>query len=159
MTSKPTSIPDEYRAAIPMLAVRDAASALAFYQHVFDAIEVMRLEDEQGLISHSEIRIGDAQIMVADPAPGENMTPDEIGGTPVIIHLFVPDGVTVFQRAENAGATILRPLAYSQFTASHIGKFRDPFGHVWLLQSHIEDDSPAKIEQRVTQLVEQAARG
>ncbi len=132
----PSAIPAEYRAAIPMLAVRDAAAALDFYKQVFDAVEVMRLNDDQGRIAHSEIRIGDAQVMIADSYPGENVTPDELGGTPVIIHMFVPDVDAILARAVKAGATILRPLGPG-FGGTRNGKLRDPFGHVWLIQTQM----------------------
>lgn len=151
MNNSVTPVPDEYRAAAPMLAVRDAAGALAFYQQAFGATEITRLTDADGRIAHAEIKIGDAQIMVADPAPGENVTPDALGGTPVIIHLFVPDVDALFARAIAAGAVLLRPLA-DQFTGNRSGKLRDPFGHVWLIQTRKEIVSPDEIARRAEAL-------
>ena len=152
MATRPNPIPENYRSAIPMLAVRNAASAISFYQEVFGATEVMRMVDANGHIAHAEIKIGDAQIMIADPAPGENVTPDALGGTPVIIHLFVEDVDALFSRAVQAGAKVMRPLA-NQFTGNRNGKLQDPFGHVWLIQTHQEDVGPEEMKERFARLV------
>jgi PhnB protein len=50
---------------IPMLAFQDAGTAIEFYKKAFDAVEVLRMEDN-GKITHAEIKIGTTEIMIAD---------------------------------------------------------------------------------------------
>ena len=66
-TVKP--IPDGYQAITPYLIVEGAASAIAFYQKVFGAIELMRLSGPDGKVGHAELMINDSRIMLADEAP------------------------------------------------------------------------------------------
>ena len=55
-----------------------------------------------------------------------------IGGTPVYLDLETDAVEAVFQRAIAAGATSIRqPTDPSMPIQS--AKFRDPFGHIWLL--------------------------
>ena len=59
-------------------------------------------------------------------------TPKSLGGTPVTIHLTVTDVDTKFQRAVDAGATVVGPLE-DQFWGDRYGIVADPFGHHWSL--------------------------
>jgi PhnB protein len=147
MNQRVNPIPDGYRSAIPMLAYSDAAKAIEFYRKAFGATEVNRLTDDKGKVAHCEMRIGEAQIMIADEYPGENVTPQQLGGAAVIIHLFVEDVDALFARATAEGATILRPLN-DQFTGNRNGKLRDPFGYVWLIQTRKEDISAEEMHRR-----------
>lgn len=147
-------IPEEYRFATPMLAVGDASGAIEFYKEAFGATEAARIEEPDGRISHSEVRIGDARIMVADEFPGENVIPETLGGSPVILNLFVEDVDALFSRATAVGAKVLRPLA-DQFTGNRNGKLEDPFGHVWLIQTHKEDVSDEEMRRRYEDLTKQ----
>jgi len=46
MASKTNYIPEGYRAITPYLIVRGGAKALDYYKRVFDAKELMRMEDK-----------------------------------------------------------------------------------------------------------------
>ena len=60
------------------------------------------------------------------------------GGTTVSIHLHVDDADAVLERAEKAGGTIVR-AATDQFYGERSGTVRDPFGHHWIVATHIRD--------------------
>lgn len=77
--------------------------------------------------------------------------PLAIGGTPVMLHLYVEDVDAVVQRAVDEGATILRPVE-DQFYGDRGGKLRDPFGHVWWIATHKEDVSPEELRARAERL-------
>jgi PhnB protein len=123
--------------AIPMLAVHDAEGAIAFYTEVFQAVEVNRMAASDGKIEHSELKVGNARIMVADEFPGHNRAARSLGGTPVIIYLYVGQVDDAVQRAVNAGARMLRPIQNLPH-GDRVGKIEDPFGHVWMVASRVQ---------------------
>ena len=43
---------------------------------------------------------------------------------------------------------MIYPLA-DQFYGDRGGRLRDPFGHQWMLSTHIEDVSPEEMERRM----------
>ena len=69
-----------------------------------------------GTVGHAELRIGEAVVMLADEHPQMNFrSPKTIGGTPVLIHLYVEDVDAVAQRRGRrhdghspAGRSVLR---------------------------------------------------
>jgi len=121
---------------IPMLAVHDAKNALDFYKNVFGAEEVTRIINSIGKIEHSELKIGNARIMVADEFPGNNHAAKSLGGTPVIIYLYINNVDMVIERAVSLGSTLLRPILDMPH-GDRVGKMEDPFGHVWMVASPI----------------------
>jgi PhnB protein len=141
-------IPPGYRSVTPYLVVAGAANALAWYTEVFGARERMRLSTPDGKVGHAEIEIGDSCIMLADEAPDwDAHAPASFGGSPVSIHLYVPDVDRAVARAVAAGGTLHRPVE-DKFYGDRMGTLRDPFGHTWHVSSHIEDVSPEEIERR-----------
>jgi PhnB protein len=72
------------------------------------------------------------------------MTPTSLGGTPVTIHLTVPDVDAAFQRALDAGATVVTPLD-DQFWGDRYGMVADPFGHHWSLGQPVREVSMDEI--------------
>lgn len=124
------------QSVIPMLAVHDAESALHFYKEVFQAEELTRMVTDEGKIEHAEIAVGDARMMVADEFPGHNHAAKSLGGTPVILYLYVPDVDEVVKKATQAGGISLRPIQNLPH-GDRVGKFEDPFGHIWMIASRI----------------------
>jgi PhnB protein len=126
----------------PYLCVKGAASALDFYTRAFGAVETLRLPAPEGRIGHAEIRIGGpggAPIFLADEFPEIGvLSPETLGGSPVTIHLTVPNADALFERAVAAGAMMLRPVA-DQGHGHRNGKLTDPFGHTWMLSSFSDE--------------------
>jgi PhnB protein len=146
MSAQP--IPAGYHAVTPYLAVNGAARAIEFYKTAFGATEVMRLPGPDGKIAHAEIKIGDSIIMLADEnLEWGNRSPQTLGGSPVMIALYIVDVDTVAHRAVAAGATLLVPIA-DQFYGDRSGRLADPFGHVWMIATHIEDVPPEEMQKR-----------
>jgi PhnB protein len=118
-----------------MLSVRDAAGAIAWYRGAFGAEEVLRLT-EGDKVTHCELRIGSAALMLADEFPEiEVLSPESIGGTPVMLLLEVEDVDAAFARAVAAGATIARHV---EGDSLRNGKIVDPYGHRWMLMTRSE---------------------
>ena len=155
MAVKP--IPDEYPQLSPYLCIDGAAKAIDFYVDVFGGVERMRMPGPDGSIGHAEVQVGSGVIMVADEFPDIGfLAPGSVGGTPVVLHLYVEDVDAVFQRAVKAGATPLREPE-DQFYGDRSGQFEDPFGHRWNVSSHVEDVPPDELERRSAQMAEGGA--
>jgi PhnB protein len=138
--------PEGYHTATPYLIAHDAAAALDFYKQAFGATELYRMSQPDGRVGHAEIQIGDSRIMLADEYPEiAAYSPRHYGGTPVTMNLYVEDSDAMFARAVAAGATVLRPLA-DQFYGDRSGVVQDPFGHKWVLSTHIRDVSTEEMQ-------------
>lgn len=138
MTGKAKSVPEDYHTATPYLILKDAASAIEFYKKVFGATELARLAQPDGKIGHAEIKIGDSRIMIADEHREMGiLSPQSLGGSGVIIHLYVEDVDALAEAMIAAGANVLRPVE-DQFYGDRAGKLVDPFGHVWIVATRKE---------------------
>ncbi len=141
-------IPDDYPRVTPYLFVDGADAAIGFYCSVLGARERMRMPGPDGTIFHAELELGDSMIMVGDQNPDIDVRgPRAIGGTPMMLHVYVEDADSVFERAIAAGAEALRPVE-EQFYGDRSGRFEDPFGHRWDIATHIEDVPPEEMEKR-----------
>ena len=142
-------VPEGYTTLSPYLVVDGAAQAIDFYKRVFGATERGRFDGPDGKVAHAELQIGDTVLMVADPSAETNIKPPtQLGATSVGIFLYVEDVDATVQRAVDAGATITQPVD-DMFWGDRYGKVSDPFGHEWLIATHIEDVSPEEMAERV----------
>lgn len=149
MANNVKPIPEGHEHATPYLIIRGAAKAIDFYKKAFGAVELARYEDGKGRIGHAEIKIGNSLIMLADEHPEMGYkSPDSLGGSPVMIHIYIQDVDSVFARAVAEGATIRQPLE-NKFYGDRAGALTDPFGHSWGLATHIEDVSPEEMKRRM----------
>jgi PhnB protein len=149
-------IPTGYPRVTPYLCVAGAAAAIGFYEQVLGAVERMRMDGPGGRIGHAELAIGDGLIMLADEFPDMGyIGPKSVGGTPVMINVYVDDVDAVFARALAAGATAVRPVE-DQFYGDRSGQFEDPFGHRWIVGTHVEDVPPDEMARRAAAFTESA---
>jgi PhnB protein len=124
---------------IPHLVVDDAAAALEFYKQALGAVETMRVPAKDNKrIMHAEMEVNGTTIYVRDDFPEvcsalsqyQLTTPKALGGTPVTLHLYVPDCDAAVKRAHAAGAAIsMEPQ--DTFWGARFGQIDDPFGHSW----------------------------
>lgn len=154
-TTTSTQAPDAGEVSIelePYLIVADAAAAIDFYVAVFGAVETMRLMQPDGRVGHAQLRIGSAGFMLADEFPEfDNLGPLALGGSPVSLHLVVPDVDATVAAAVEAGATLQRPVT-DEFYGSRSGTIVDPFGHRWNVQTPIEEVSAEEMQRRLDDL-------
>jgi PhnB protein len=153
MTSpaRPNPIPESYRRVTPCLTVAGAARALEFYAAVFGASERMRFPGPGGTLAHAEIEIGDSIVIVEDEDPRRGTQAPPAGGlpgSPAALFIYVEDADAVIARAVELGATLQRP-AEDQFYGDRDGYIIDPFGHGWIVASHIEDVAPDEMMRRM----------
>ena len=155
--AKVKPIPEGYHSVTPYLSVKGAADAIEFYKKAFGATEIMRMAAPGGKIGHAEIQIGDSRIMLADEYPEMGfVSPQTVGGSPVMIHLYVDDVDVTFNQAVRAGATATKPLE-DQFYGDRAGGLKDPFGHLWYVSTHKEDVTPEEMKERAAKAMSAAS--
>ncbi|GJF08473.1 hypothetical protein NGTWS0302_21390 [Mycolicibacterium cyprinidarum] len=127
---------------VPHLVVGDAAAAIDFYIRAFEAHEMARIPGPEGKLIHAALHINGSMVFLNDDFPefndGKSTTPTALGGASVTIHLHGPDVEGRFQRALDAGATVVNPLE-DQFWGDRYGVIRDPFGHQWSLAESVRE--------------------
>ena len=132
----------------PHLSVREAAKAIDFYKKAFGA-EVKGVHyTPDGKVMHAMLKIGDSHLMMADEFPGMGTpAPQTLGGSPVVLNIYVENVDSLFNQAVAAGAQVTMPLK-NQFWGDRYGQIKDPFGHSWALGQHVEDVAPEELERR-----------
>ncbi|MGB1025855.1 MAG: hypothetical protein ACPGYL_04800, partial [Rhodospirillaceae bacterium] len=81
----------------PYLVCAQSASAIDFYKAAFGAEQMVRLNHADGSVMHATLKIKGGIIMVSEENKEWGMLgPKALGGTPVTIHLEVPDADAVF---------------------------------------------------------------
>ena len=154
MTAK--TPPEGYHSVTPYLIVDDAEGAIAFYAKAFGATEKMRLP-MGGKIGHAEIVIGDSHVMLSDEWPERDaLGPKSRGGATSSLMVYVPDVDNAFERAVAAGATVTMQVE-NQFWGDRMGSLVDPYGHKWMLATHVEDVDDAEMKRRMDAFTAQAA--
>lgn len=144
-------IPQDRPRMSAYMTVRGADKALAYYRHIFQAEEILRLSAPDGSIGHAEFKIGDSIFMLSEENPSwRNVSPETLGGSPVCFYVYVADVDAVFAEAIAAGAQERMPVM-DQFWGDRTGQFTDPFGHLWHIASHKEDVDPASLPERMHQ--------
>ncbi len=155
MTTKP--IPDQYDRLIPSFIVRGAAQAIQFYQDVFGAQMQMRLDCPSGKIAHVELTIRGHVFMFGDEAPEMGMcAPPPDGPLPASSTMLYVDSVdATIEKALACGAKLIMPAA-DMFWGDRMGKFLDPFGHLWGVGTHIKEVSPEECAAAMAEWSKQA---
>lgn len=145
-------IPAGYAGVTPYLVVRDAARAIEFYKEVFGATEGLRLDAPDGTVAHAELKIGEGYVMLGEEmADASYRGPLSFGGSPVSLLVYVTDVDAVHERALKAGAESKRPVA-DQFYGDRSGAIVDPFGHQWMIATHVRDVSPEEMKQAMASM-------
>ena len=152
MKSNVKPIPDGFHAVTPYLTVRGASSAIEFYRRAFGATELFRMPGPDGKIMHAEITIGGSRVMVADECSASgSQSPQALNGTACGVFLYLEDVDSTFKQAIKAGAKETMPVQ-NMFWGDRFGRLTDPFGHKWMLATHIEDVTPQEMEKRTAAL-------
>lgn len=128
---------------IPMLAYEDPAAALDWLAHAFGFRETTRYTEPDGRITHAEMQVGDAVIMLANPtpdyeAPKRHRESCEAArrwsNNPYVIDgllVYVDDVDEHFARAKDAGAMVLSEPEDTEFGERHY-RAEDLEGHRWM---------------------------
>lgn len=133
--------PRAMQGVIPYLVMRGRAGEAAdFYTRAFGASDLgrMPMEGVPGCYLHVQVAINGGALMMTDH--GMDRPQPDLGSPMPLGHLqLVTDDARMwFDRAVEAGCTVIEPLA-RQFWGDDWGLLRDPFGITWAVLSPAED--------------------
>jgi PhnB protein len=140
-------IPEGMHTLTPHLVCAGAAQAIDFYIQAFGAVEQSRLAGPDGKLMHASLKIGDSTLMLVDEMAGCSVLgPRALKGSPVTLHLYVPNVDATVEQAAAAGARVTMPAA-DMFWGDRYAQLEDPFGHKWSVATHQRDVSQEELEQ------------
>ena len=142
--------------ATRLVFAHQAAEAIEFYGKAFGAEPIAEsFVDPDGNVVHAEIRIGDSVVFVTDEGEENGSAPSSVGGkVTAVMALNVPDVDEVWNRAIAAGCEVIYPLN-NHFYGDRGGRVRDPFGHQWMISTHIEDVDADEMQRRMQQYMDE----
>ena len=122
--SQETYSPEGYNTINPFVITKEAPKLIEFLAKVFGAVEIPEAHtvDTDGLLLHSEPRLGDSVVMVADTKPGWPFTPS-------LLRVYVEDVERTLATAEGLGATVVTKP--TDFFGEILSRFQDPWGNLW----------------------------
>lgn len=132
---------------ISALCYRDPRAALDWLSEAFGFETFMLIEDGEGNLVHSEMRFGDAAVMVGSEWSDPYKSPASIGGKVTqSVHISIKDDVDAHcARARKAGATILTEPE-DQFYGDRTYRCADPEGHIWTIAQAVRQVSREEAE-------------
>ncbi len=144
--------PDGYTTLTPFLVCHPATDAIAFYEAVFGATVVSRMDGPEGTVLHAELDLGDGRLQLSDPMDAYGLVApagsnDRVSSSTCI---YVADVDAVFAAAVDRGAAV-REKPSTFVTGDRFGSILDPFGHRWAIMTRVEDVSPQEAERRLAQ--------
>lgn len=129
MSVKP--IPDGFHTVTPYLVVPDAALLIDFLKRAFNAEEIHRSHRPDGAVAHAQVKIGDSMVMMGQAQ-------DEWKPMPCMLYLYVEDVDAWFERAVQAGGTVVRQVNDEAY-GDRAGGVQDPAGNQWWVATHRQD--------------------
>lgn len=147
------------RQVVPYLMVPDARAALEFYQRAFGAqvIYSAPMPGMPGLFA--QFKIGESYLQLTD-MPGDPKgprSPVSLGGTSVVLEMFVDDVDKSFANAVELGGTPLLPPT-DMFFGDRYSWVADPWGHVWALSTPKETLSTDEVQRRAEEFIAAMAK-
>ena len=138
------------RQVVPYLMVSDGRAALAFYEKAFGAKIVYQapMPGMPGIFA--QFKIGESYLQLTDlPAqdPKGPRSPQTLGGTSVVLEMYVDNVDNSFDRAVKAGGKPLLPPT-DMFFGDRYCWVGDPWGHVWALATTKETLTEDEVQRR-----------
>jgi uncharacterized glyoxalase superfamily protein PhnB len=126
---------------------QDPKAAIAFLENAFGFELFMLIEDGDGNLAHSEMRFGDAVVMVGNEWSADHKSPRSIGGKNTqTVHIQITTDVDAHcEQARAAGAEILMEPA-TQFYGDRTYRCRDLEGHIWTVAQTVQAVSREEAE-------------
>lgn len=121
--------PGGYNTVNSFIITEDAPGMISFLTAVFGAHEVPEAHtlDDDGLILHSELKVGDSTVMVAARKPDWPFTPS-------LLQVYVEDLDATLATAEGLGATVV--TTPTEFFGDRLSRLVDPWSNLWWIYQH-----------------------
>src|SRR4029453_3067959 len=110
---------------------------LGWVARAFGFRERMRMPGPGGAIQHAEMELADGVIMLGRPG-ADYQNPKRIGRVTGSLYVYVDEIDKHFERAREAGATILAPPEDQFYVDPRYG-VEDPVGHQWYFAERVRD--------------------
>ncbi|WP_049556308.1 VOC family protein [Nonomuraea sp. SBT364] len=122
----------------PRLIVPDPDRASAFYQVALGAERVFSApRNDDGRPSVVDLRVGGSAFRVSPAVSSWGwLSPDDLGGSAVLLEVEVDDPDAVGERMIAHGAEVVVPIENRPY-GKRSGRIRDPFGHLWILTGEL----------------------
>ncbi len=138
MSENINTIPQGYTSVTPVFVSNDTEALLRFLENAFGAKTISKFPMPDGSgIAHAVSQIGNAQIMLND-VMGSGSGENRAAATKTNTYLYVDDPDTVVEKAEAAGAKVVKPVE-DAFWGDRWGIIEDPFGNHWQIAAHQTD--------------------
>lgn len=130
--SKQPVIPEGYNTVNPFIITENSVELLKFISAVFGGEEQKEAltYDSDGLVLHSEIKLGNSMILIADRKPDWAVTPG-------FLQIYVADVEKTLEKAEKLGAKIVTKP--TEFIGVKFSRMLDSQGNLWWVYEQIED--------------------
>jgi uncharacterized glyoxalase superfamily protein PhnB len=117
---------------IPFLSYRDSKAAVRFLEEAF-GFEAKLVVENEGTVVHAQVGYGTGMVMMSDVTTGDGFltTAADVGKPTGGVYVVIDGDVDAHAaRAEQAGATIVRPPADQDYGGREY-TCRDPEGNLW----------------------------
>jgi uncharacterized glyoxalase superfamily protein PhnB len=133
---------------ISAVCYQDPKAALDWLERAFGFELSMLIEDGEGNLAHSQMRFGDAAVMIGNEWTADHKSPRSIGGKNTqTVHIQIDTDVDAHcEQARAAGAEILMEPA-TQFYGDRTYRCRDPEGHIWTVAQTVQAVTREEAEQ------------
>ena len=125
----------------PYLLYEDAAAAIDWLGRAFGFEERLRFTDDDGVVTHAELALGDGSLYLGHPGP-DYRSPKQVGTSSHLVHVYGEDVDAHCARARASGATI-----HQEPTDTPYGDRRyeaeDPEGQRWSFAQRVREVAPA----------------
>ncbi|NIJ52644.1 VOC family protein [Dyadobacter arcticus] len=135
-SSRINTIPDSYTAVTPWLISESSEKLITFMEAVFGAEEVpnSKIKNEEGVVIHVVVKIGDAMVMLFDSREGWNPTPS-------FLNVYVDDIEKSYEKALDLGSKSVTDIT-SLWFGEKVCRILDPFGNLWWINERVENIDP-----------------
>ena len=116
-----------HQTIMPYLTVKGAAKLIEFLEQVFAGKVAYTSHREDGSIAHTEVRIADTTVMLADVS-------EQWDVTTAGMYIYVPDTDAAYEKALAMGAKSIMEPADQPYKA-RMGGVIDPFGNTWWIST------------------------
>jgi len=120
--------PEGFHTVTPYLVVHDAPALIDFVTRAFGADEGSRVTGPGGGV-HTDVQIGDSRLMIGGGAPDVPWRGPQWNA---VFHLYVKDVDAAFERAVQAGATVIQAPADMEY-GERSGGVKDASGNIWYI--------------------------
>ncbi|MDB5442421.1 MAG: glyoxalase [Phenylobacterium sp.] len=127
---------------------QDPKAAIAWLEKAFGFELAMLIEDGEGNLAHSQMRFGDAVVMIGSEWSEDHKSPRSVGGKNTqTVHIQITSDLDAhLERARAAGAEIEAEPA-TQFYGDRTYRCRDPEGHIWTVAQTVQAVTREEAEQ------------